>query len=221
MYIGKRCRWIGSCSIRRCGLTPLLSEPGKKQSLLSNALENKLLKAIISFDFNDMKKALLSFWTLEGGELTVGNAELLDQPLTAFFASRQCSGTAVRAVMAWAIDQASNKSPIISGFHSPLEQSVLEVMLSAGAPWVMVRARKFEINRLQPAWLQAVQESKSAIVSIADTTRRLTSELAEQRNEWVCAHADMIVIGHASPGGRLLAQARQWGADGRQISYLS
>jgi hypothetical protein len=38
---------------------------------------------------NDMRKALLSLWPLEGGVQSFGNAALLDQPLTAFFASRQ------------------------------------------------------------------------------------------------------------------------------------
>lgn len=74
----------------------------------------------------------LSFWSLEGGEQGVGNASLLDHPLTAFSASRQCSGAAIRAAMDWAVEQARSKSPVISGFHSPLEQSVLEVMLTAG-----------------------------------------------------------------------------------------
>lgn len=89
-----------------------------------------------------MNKALLSFWSLEGGEHGIGNAALLDLPLTAFFASRQCPGSTIRAAMEWAIEQARGKKPVISGFHSPLEQSVLAVLLTAGAPCVIVVARK-------------------------------------------------------------------------------
>lgn len=47
----------------------------------------------------------LSFWSARGGERGIGNASLLDQPLTAFFASRQCSGAAICAAMAWAVEQ--------------------------------------------------------------------------------------------------------------------
>jgi hypothetical protein len=52
-----------------------------------------------------------------------GNANLLDLPMTAFFASRQCPGAAIRAAMDWALQQAKAKAVVISGFHSPLEQS--------------------------------------------------------------------------------------------------
>jgi hypothetical protein len=76
---------------------------------------------------------LLSFWRKEG-VVWVGGVALLEQPLTAFFASRRCSGQAIRAAMDWAVKQARNKTPLMGGFHSPLEQSVLEIMLVAHAP---------------------------------------------------------------------------------------
>ena len=165
-------------------------------------------------------ECLLSFWSLEGGERGVGNASLLDQPLTAFFASRQCSGAAIRAAMDWAVEQARSKSPVISGFHSSLEQSVLEVMLTADAPCVIVIARKLEHAHMPPAWLRAVREGKTAVVSMESTTRRLTAELAARRNDWVAEHAACIVVAHASTEGNLMRQARQWGCNGRHIDYL-
>jgi len=54
-----------------------------------------------------------------------GASGLLNTPLTAFFASRQCPGAAIRAAMDWALQQARAKQVVVSGFHSPLEQSVL------------------------------------------------------------------------------------------------
>lgn len=168
-----------------------------------------------------IEERLLSFWPLEGGTRGVGNASLLDQPLTAFFASRKSPGTAIRAAMAWAIEQARSKSPVISGFHSPLEQSVLEVMLTAGAPCVMVIARKLEQAQLPPAWLQAVRGGMAAVVSMENTTQRLTAELAARRNDWVAEHAARIVVAHTAAGGNLLRQTTQWECDGRQVKYLS
>jgi predicted Rossmann fold nucleotide-binding protein DprA/Smf involved in DNA uptake len=162
----------------------------------------------------------LSFWSLEGGEGGVGNASLLDQPLIAFFASRQCSGAAIRAAMDWAVEQARTKSPVISGFHSPLEQSVLEVMLTAGAPCVMVIARKLELAHFPPAWLLAVQNGTAAIVSMENSTQCLTAELAVRRNDWVAEHAARIVVAHASPEGNLMRQVMQWERDGRYVDFL-
>jgi hypothetical protein len=168
-----------------------------------------------------IEEQLLSFWSLEGGERGVGNATLLDQPLTAFFASRQCSGTAICAAMAWAVEQARSKGPVISGFHSPLEQSVLKVMLTADAPCVIVIARKLEHAHLPPALSRAAGEGTAAVVSMESTTRRLTAELAARRNVWVAEHAARIVVAHASPGGNLMCQAMQWERAGKFISFLS
>lgn len=168
-----------------------------------------------------MRKGLLSVWTLEGRESGVGNAKLLDQPLTAFFASRQCPGTAIRAAMTWAVEQARSKSPIISGFHSPLEQSVLEVLLTAGAPCVIVIARRLEQACFPSPWLRAVREGTAAVVSMENSTQRLTTDLAVRRNGWIANHAAKIVIAHASAEGNLVQQAIPWGRGGRDINYLS
>lgn len=168
-----------------------------------------------------IEKPLLSLWPLEGAVRGVGNASLLGLPLTAFFASRQCPGTAIRATMAWAIEQARGNSAVISGFHSPLEQSVLEVLLTAGAPFVIVIARKLDQARLAPAWLRAAHEGKAAIISIVESKRQLTSDLAARRNHWIAEHATHVVIAYASSGGNLWLQARQWEQAGRSIDYLS
>ena len=53
----------------------------------------------------------------------VGAQSLLDLPITAFFASRQCPGVAIRAAMDWVLQQAKAGQVVVSGFHSPLEQS--------------------------------------------------------------------------------------------------
>ena len=168
-----------------------------------------------------MKKTQLSFWSLEGGEQGFGNVALLDQPLTAFFASRQCPGTAIRAAMNWAIEQARAKHPVISGFHSPLEQSVLEVLLTAKAPCVIVIARKLEEAQLPSPWLQALEQGAAAVIGMAPTTQRLTAELAARRNDWVAQRATRIVITHAATGGGLAQQATNWQQAGRPIEYLS
>ena len=117
-----------------------------------------------------MRKAQLSFWSLEGGEQGLGNVALLDKPLTAFLASRQCPGVAIRAAMNWAVEQARGKHPVISGFHYPLEQSVLEVLLTAKAPCVIFIARKLEEAQLPPAWLQALEQGTAAVIGMAPTT---------------------------------------------------
>ncbi|MBW6512824.1 MAG: hypothetical protein K0A93_12065 [Desulfuromonadaceae bacterium] len=166
-----------------------------------------------------MRKLLLSFWSLDGGEQGLGNAALLDQPLTAFFASRQCPGTTIRAAMDWAIEQARTKNPVISGFHSSLEQSVLKVLLTAKAPCVIVLARKFDQQRLSSDWLSGIHNGTVAVVSMEDTKRRLTAELAARRNDWIARRSGQIIIA-PSAGGLLQQQSEQWGTSGLDVHLL-
>lgn len=166
-----------------------------------------------------MTKPSLSFWQKDG-IAGVGNIALLEQPLTAFFASRRCSGRAIRAAMDWAVEQARSKTPLIGGFHSPLEQSVLEVMLAAHAPVVMVIARKLDAAGLSSAWREAVQAGTVAVVSMDDTQQRLTAELATRRNHWIAHRAAHIMIAEASPDGSLASCLVQWKNDGLRVKML-
>lgn len=167
-----------------------------------------------------LQKESLSIWQTTVGGVGIGNADLLVSPITAFFASRQCSGAAIRAAMDWAIKQARLKNPIISGFHSPLEQSVLKILQTASSPYIIVVARKFDPKRLPTTWLCSAQNGNAAIVGIENTAYRLTAELAAKRNNWIAQHSTKIVIGFASPKGALQKQIGQWSKDGKNIQFL-
>lgn len=166
-----------------------------------------------------MTNPSLSFLQKDG-MTGVGNMALLEQPLTAFFASRRCSGRAIRAAMDWAVEQARAKTPLIGGFHSPLEQSVLEVMLAAHAPVVIVIARQLHVTRLPVAWRDAVQAGTAAVISMEDTQQRLTAEQAIRRNHWIARQAARIVVAEAAPDGSLATCLAQWKTEGMQVNIL-
>ncbi len=63
-----------------------------------------------------MNIRLLSARSLEGGVSCLGDTELLNLPLTAFFASRRSPGVAIRAAMEWSVAQACGINPVISPF---------------------------------------------------------------------------------------------------------
>lgn len=149
-----------------------------------------------------------------------GSQALLNEPLTAFFSSRQCPGTAIRAAMDWALEQARTRQLVVSGFHSPLEQSVLTVLLQARCPVVAVLARPVAGARLPPEWAEPLAQGRMAVVSAATRSGRLTESLAAQRNEWVAALARQIVVAHASPGGRLAMLCDEWSRARRSVRRL-
>lgn len=150
----------------------------------------------------------------------LGCQALLGLPMTAFFASRQCPGIAIRAAMDWGLEQVRARQVVISGFHSPLEQSILHLLLQARSPVVMVLARPVSSSRLKPEWRAAVAEGYMAIVSTSQKVERLTSERATQRNELVARLAKHVVIAHASMGGELARQSGSWANQGLSVLNL-
>lgn len=171
-----------------------------------------------------MKKPLFAAWQAVGGDrhlAGLGQQALLAAPLVGFFASRQCPGVAIRAAMDWAVTQAKARQVVVSGFHSALEQSVLEVLLAASAPAVVVLARGATSARFPLAWRGALEEGTLAVVSATAGAPRLTSELAAQRNELVASLARCCVVAHAAQGGMLASQVSQWQSAGRSVEWLT
>lgn len=168
------------------------------------------------------KSSPLMLWTHGGrGELSgCGNRDLLDCALTAFFASRQCPGAAIRAAMDWALQQAKARQAVIGGFHSPLEQSVLTVLLQAHSPVVAVLARPVQGAKLPPAWAESVAQGRMAVIGSVSVAKRLTHEAAAVRNAQVAQLATSIVVAHANPGGSLENLVVQWRREARQIAML-
>ena len=124
--------------------------------------------------------------------------------------------------MGWALVQARAGQAVVSGFHPPLEQSVLKVLMVAKAPAVLVLAQPVAGAHLPTAWMDAVRGQHLLVVSAAITapaagTPRLTAEVARERNEVVARLVSRIVIGHAAPGGQLAQQVAAWQASGVAI----
>lgn len=162
-------------------------------------------------------------WRQTCGDFAVtglGCQALLALPLTAFFASRQCPGSAIRAAMEWALEQARTRQVVISGFHSLLEQSVLHLLLEARSPVVAVLARPVAGAQLTSDWQAAIAEGRMAVVSASTETHRLTSERAALRNDLVAQLAESIVIAHASSNGGLARQSELWTSRGLRVLNL-
>lgn len=170
--------------------------------------------------------ALLSPWQLvrQGSLIAgVGQPSLLDGSLAAFFASRQCTGIAIHAAMDWVMAQAKMKTTVVSGFHSPLERSVLEILLTAKSPAVVVLARDVRKAKLPAAYGEAVVAGRMVVVSELHglTPPRITATRAHLRNELAAALAQSIVVAYTSESGSLAVQVQRWRETGRNIQVLA
>jgi hypothetical protein len=163
-------------------------------------------------------------WTLErSGVAMVGTGmrTLLDKPMTAFFASRRCPGPAIRAGLNWALEQAHERNVVVSGFHSPLEQSVLKLLLQAGSPAVATLARPIDGAKLPTAWRAAIDAGSLTLLGPVAASGRLTQELAFRRNNAAAVLAEVIVIAYADAEGNLAKQVEQWRRENRVVRPLA
>jgi hypothetical protein len=168
-----------------------------------------------------MPEALFTTWFLEDGAYGIGEQTLVSRGLTAFFASRKCPGSAIRTTMDWAVEQTRKKTPLIGGFQSPLERSVLEIVLAAKSPVVIVLARALDNARLPLPWHTALNDGRAVVVSMAPASQRLSEAVATKRNHWIASHASSIVLGHVASSGLLAGLVEQWRRDGRTVEVLT
>ena len=124
-------------------------------------------------------------------------------PLLALF----CSGKAPGSVILQLHDQAQQWRTagvtIISGFHSPAEQEALVVLLRGPGAVIVCPARGIDRMRLKPEYKEPLAAGRLLLVSpFGEQVRRITTETAMERNRFVAALAEQILIAHAEPGSK-------------------
>jgi predicted Rossmann fold nucleotide-binding protein DprA/Smf involved in DNA uptake len=133
----------------------------------------------------------------------IGNLGVLTRRLLGFFCSTRCPGTVILRTYDLALALREAGIPVIGGFHSPMEQECLEVLLRGQQPVVICPARSIERLRPPAAWQQPLMESRLLVLSpFAVKYQRPTVELAEHRNRMVAALARDVFVAHAAAGSR-------------------
>lgn len=132
----------------------------------------------------------------------LGNRLLLaETSCTAFFSSNGGPGHAAIAALDWARGMAIAGRIVISGFHSPLEQSVLKILLHGKQPIIWIIARDLNAAKIPADMRQYAEQGRMLILSIEATTRQLTADAAYRRNLIAAAFADDVVCAYAKPDG--------------------
>jgi predicted Rossmann fold nucleotide-binding protein DprA/Smf involved in DNA uptake len=132
-----------------------------------------------------------------------GNPELLAWPKTALFCSARCPGGALLAAYDQAAHWRDTGRCVVSGFHSPVENECLRILLRGRQPIIHCPARGLP-QRLAPELRPAVDAGRLLLLTpFPATARRVTAELASRRNEFVAALADEVWFAHITPGGQM------------------
>lgn len=134
----------------------------------------------------------------------LGNLDLLRLPLTALFCSRKCPGDAILKAYDLARELRENETPVISGFHAPVEKDMLEILLKGKGPIVICPARGLEGMRITGALKQPIDQGRVLILScFQPEIARITQTMAKQRNQLVLSLAFQVNIIYASLGGEV------------------
>ena len=156
-----------------------------------------------------------TIWARGSVDLLPGQNTTLNGDLWALFCSSKCPGEIILKAHDLAQEFRKAGIPTISGYHSPVEQECLRVLLRGSQPILLCPARSIENMRLKPVWKNALSAERLLILSIfGHQHKRSTAALAHQRNLFVAALADKIYIAHAAEDSKILEFAQivlAWG----------
>lgn len=150
----------------------------------------------------------------------VGDPTLLQRPLVALFCSVKCPGKLILETYELAKRFRDEGVTVISGFHSPMEQECLRILLRATQPvvWCLARGLYRKIPAKPVDCRSAVAEGRLVMVTpFSDTVTHITRETAMQRNRVVAELARAVVVAHAAPGSKMEALCRDLLAAGKPL----
>lgn len=138
------------------------------------------------------------------GIASLGNREILNGPLVAFFCSQQCPGRIILKTFELARQWRDAGVTVVGGFHAPMEQEVLAILLRGAQPVVVCPGRSVVGMRVPREWRVALDAGRLLVVSpFEPTVRRVTAETALRRNRFVAGLAQRVFVAYAAPGGQM------------------
>ncbi|MEO7000571.1 MAG: hypothetical protein ABI068_02045, partial [Ktedonobacterales bacterium] len=133
----------------------------------------------------------------------IGDPALLGTPALAFFCSTRCPGGVILGIFDLAATLRAAGVPVVSGFHSPLEQELLRLLLRGRQPILICPARSVDAMRIPQTWRPAIAAGRLAVVApFAAQQRRPTAATVARRNACALALAGAVLFAHAAPGGK-------------------
>lgn len=140
-----------------------------------------------------------------------GDESVLNRPRIALFCSVKCPGKLILDTYDLAKRFRDEGVTVISGFHSPMEQESLRIMLRSPNPviWCLARGLYRQFPSKPVECRPAVAEGRLVMVTpFPDTVRHITTATATTRNRLVVEMASVVVVTHAAPGSKMEALCR-------------
>jgi len=151
---------------------------------------------------------------------SVGAAAILDRPKVALFCSVKCPGKLILDTYDLAKSFREKGVTVISGFHSPMEQECLRILLRSPhrVIWCLARGLYRQIPPKPVDCRPAVADGRLVMVTpFPDTVRHITAKTATTRNRLVVEMASAVVVAHAAPGSKMETLCRDILAGGKPL----
>ena len=121
----------------------------------------------------------------------IGNLALLDRRKVAFFASRIVFPAVEEQAFRWAEACCATDRVVMSGFQSPLEKSLFDLLLKARHPVIWALGRKL-YHRYPPEIMEALAE-KRILIFVVRNACRTGWQTAQTRNFLIASMSDESV----------------------------
>lgn len=131
----------------------------------------------------------------------LGNISLLDRPKHGFLCSRCTKSSVILPCLDWAVEYSKGTIPVISTFHSEIEEAVLDILLKGTCPIILVLGRN-QYKRIPQKLQTAFDNNRLLIVSVTNQNR-INRESALLANRYVCEQSHDITFGFISPDSSL------------------
>jgi predicted Rossmann fold nucleotide-binding protein DprA/Smf involved in DNA uptake len=142
-------------------------------------------------------------------------------PLLALFCSAKAPASIILQMHDLAQQWRTGTMTVISGFHSPVEQECLAVLLRGPGPVIVCPARGLSRMRLKRGYKEPMAAGRLLLMSpFGEKVRRMTADMALTRNRFVAALADAVLIAHAQPGSKTEQLAQEVLGWGKQVYTL-
>ena len=147
-----------------------------------------------------------------------GAVDVLAVRKLAVVCSRKCPGELILKTYDFARLIRRSGLAIVSGFHSPIEKDCLPILLRGQDPIIIVQGRKLSTSRLPAEWQRAIEAGRLLLISpFTEKDKRVTAELASERNRFVAAISDEVLIPYAAPSSKTEALALDLLASGKSV----
>lgn len=133
----------------------------------------------------------------------IGNLDILQKRKLAFFCSVKCPGEIILEAYDLAHALRDAGITVMSGFHSPMEKEVLNILLRSPHPVIACPARSIEGMRLPTEYKKQLADGRLLLLSpFNKKIRRSTVETSAVRNQFVANVAEKIFVAYTSPGSK-------------------